>query len=135
MPDHTVYNYLIRKGEIPGPERPSEPLPLPASLRILGKVFSVDTVDPEGGLRTNAIGLCLHNSCQIRISSGIHIHEQKETVLHEVIHAIDNMLSLDMSETQVRSLSACLFAVFRDNQEFGALLSGEHTFPAHKAGE
>jgi len=45
----------------------------------------------------------------IEIHSGITVQEQEETLLHEVIHIVDQSLKLDLSEDQVIRLSVGLY--------------------------
>ena len=82
------------------------------SVRVLGKVYSV-----LWGHKFDEMILGDHcqKSLQVRIGSGMAPDEERETLMHELTHAVENQLGLDLKEEQVRQLSVGMFAVFRDN--------------------
>ena len=43
--------------------------------------------------------------------------QQKDTLLHEVVHAIDDTLALGMTEEQVHALGAGLYQVLSENKQ------------------
>jgi len=59
---------------------------------------------------------------EITIKDDQHPIEEADTVLHEVIHGIDNIIGLGLEETQVRHLASSLIGVFLDNPEFSQWL-------------
>lgn len=91
------------------------------SLRILGKDWSVGWVDKTLG---DSCGECRKQSLELLVSTEASPDQQRDTLLHEVIHAIDYTAKLNMSEDQVHALAGLLLAVFRDNPEFAEYLSG-----------
>ncbi len=62
---------------------------------------------------------------QISVGTGFCIDEQRETVLHEAIHAVEYQLDLSFKEEQVRQLSVGVYQLLRANPEFVAWLLGE----------
>jgi len=83
------------------------------TLSILGKPFTV-TLDPS---LEGCIGECDTFHQTIKVNPSLPEATLQDTLLHEVIHAVEEQLHLRMTEKQVFALAAGLFAVFRDNQE------------------
>ena len=84
-------------------------------IRILGKEFAVkriDDSDAEVDGRTYMGSQELH----YRIHSGVEYN--RDTVLHEVTHALETSLDLGLTERQVQLLATGLLAVLSDNKEF-----------------
>ena len=73
-------------------------------------------------------GLCDYAAATIKVQSDQDEHEQKDALLHEVMHAIlyqqGREYGGDVEETYVRALATGLIAVFQDNPEFAAYISG-----------
>lgn len=82
-------------------------------IRILGKPFTIERVDP------NPLGEQLGASSAVEqriiIATGTPPEQEADTLLHEIIHAIDYTIQIDLTERQVHALTGALFAVFRDN--------------------
>jgi hypothetical protein len=83
------------------------------SLRILGKNFQVKW---EDNVADDAIGMCETHRQIIRVEKGLPKETEEDTLLHEVIHAVDETLGLGLSERQVIALASGLLAVYNDNQ-------------------
>lgn len=91
------------------------------TLRIIGKTYTirfVDKVECAGDLKDELMGLCRDGAQDIQVS----IHQPrdalKDTVLHEILHAIDYQMQLGLKERQVHGLAAGIVAVFNDNPDF-----------------
>lgn len=54
---------------------------------------------------------------QIRIDKDMTDQDKRETLLHEIIHGLDEFIGIDLEESQVRKLGAGLATVFEDNPE------------------
>lgn len=52
---------------------------------------------------------------QIRIDRNLAPQDKKETLLHEIIHGIEEFMGMELEEDQVRTLGAGLAMIFRDN--------------------
>lgn len=59
---------------------------------------------------------------QINLYANLPDTRMAETLLHEVVHALDDALDLGLEERQVQVLSRGLFTVLRDNRDFGEML-------------
>ena len=84
------------------------------SIMILGKPYSISTVatiDDDGN--SGEIDV---RACTIKLIDGLADHMRQESLLHEVIHGVDEELSIGLTEEQVRRLSVGLYAVYRENE-------------------
>jgi hypothetical protein len=84
------------------------------SLRILGKTFEILWVDE---VAEDAIGMCETHRQRIAMMNGLPLDTERDTLLHEVIHAIDETMGTGLTEQQVVALASGLLAVFNDNQK------------------
>jgi len=102
------------------------------SLRILGKTFEVLWVDE---VAEDAIGMCETYRQRIVMMKGLPAETEQDTLLHEVIHAIDETVGTNLTEQQVIALASGLLAVFKDNKEFTEyLLNGQPRTSRRKTG-
>lgn len=87
-------------------------------LNILGDRYQVAAHKPvvEG---KEVAGLVEYRVGRIRVNPSQSDDQARDTLLHEVIHAIDNVDALCLSEDQVRRVATGLRAVFTANPEFG----------------
>jgi hypothetical protein len=93
----------------------------PKSIRVLGKSFAV-VLEPAGVLERSNVGLCDSHAQTITVLEGLYPEDERETLLHEVVHAVDEAVFTDLTEHQVGALSRGLLAVFADNPAFAAWL-------------
>lgn len=66
-------------------------------------------------------GQARHGELAILLDRGMHPANQRETLLHEVIHAVANERHLDLPEECVNQLSHGLAAILIDNPDFTAI--------------
>jgi hypothetical protein len=67
------------------------------NLNIIGREYEVVYLDDL----KDVIGDCDCDNLKIRIKNGQPPSLETDTVLHEVVHAIDNAMQLNMTERQV----------------------------------
>ena len=89
-------------------------LSMPSFVILSGRKFKL-ALAPEGGLRMDTLGQYIQMQGRIVISVGVGDDQAKSTVLHEMFHDFDAQSSCDLTEVQVNSLSALMFAALRDN--------------------
>lgn len=77
------------------------------TLSVLSKTYTIDPVAPMD--EKSYLGRSNRDFGLIQIHPGITAQEQEETLLHEVIHIVDQSLKLDLSEEQVIRLSVGLY--------------------------
>ena len=94
----------------------------PSRIRILGKPFTIEFVPIEHrGLYDNpedndpGMGRTSPERQEIFIRTGQPLESEQDTVLHEIIHCVDETLGLQMSEYQVTVLATGLLAALKDN--------------------
>ena len=93
---------------------------IPAAVEILGKTYRVEQVEGE----QRDYGECYVDECRIEVWSKP-CHDQKaDTLLHEVLHAIDHEMHCSMSEPQIRRMTTGTLAVLRRNPQLVAYLLG-----------
>jgi hypothetical protein len=80
----------------------------PASLKILGKKWSVDYVK-DSPLEKDELGICDLEKQAIHVKDGLPGEQERSTLLHETIHAISDSLGLNLNEKQVQGLETGLF--------------------------
>lgn len=79
----------------------------------------IEELEKESG--DELYGMTTHNLLEIAVHPHMHNTLIKETLLHEVLHAvlyvtgISHGMSDDDEEQLIRSLSPCLFMLLRDN--------------------
>lgn len=82
------------------------------TLRILGKPYCVEFVGVEAMSESTYMGEHeIRRSC-IRVLAEMDPHQQRETLLHEVLHALTGNL---LDEERIELLSCLLYAFARDN--------------------
>lgn len=84
------------------------------SITILGKPYDykrVDCYDDE-----EQVGEYDPTICLITTLKSLTKDFEREKILHEIIHAIDDEMDLDLSDTQVKRLSIGLYAVYKENR-------------------
>jgi hypothetical protein len=98
---------------------------LPKKVNILGKIYTITPDTIIGADNTDlASGLCQPWKCAIRVATGQHPQQERDTVLHEVMHGIfsETALTMDFKEDEdeekiVRRLTTGLLQVLRENPE------------------
>ena len=91
----------------------------PAHIRILGKRFSVEY---GGDLKEDLVGECDTDGLKIRVKNDLPLETEQDTLLHEVLHAVDEMVDSKLKESQVKRLATGLLAVLKDNNKLIAYI-------------
>ena len=73
--------------------------------------------------RMKEFGECDSHAGVIRLRPNQTEDQARDTLLHEVVHALDHVWSLNLTENQTRMLATGLRAVFTANPEFGKWVS------------
>ena len=88
----------------------------PGSIRVFGRVYKVAFIPQHLGFHD--CGQTIHENCSILIRENQLPVEEADTLLHEVVHTIDYVMDLSLTEHQVRALATGLLGTFRDNPDF-----------------
>ncbi len=94
------------------------PTDIPSEIIVGGRPYTV-TVHP---VVQGSIGRVNNSTFQIDIDAGQHPLCMRDTLLHEVIHAVDDLVQTKLVEEQVYALSGALLDTLRRNPEFTAWL-------------
>lgn len=82
----------------------------PTEARIVGKMYSIQHLDAMG-----LQGECNNQRQTIKIEKGNAFEQEQDTVLHELIHAVDYAMQTKLKEVQVAALATGLLAVMKEN--------------------
>ncbi len=99
----------------------------PTKLRILGVDWTV-TEDGKRAQEEGVNGETDHNTFEILLDADAPEQKKRVVLLHEIIHAIDNMThepEHHLQEDQVRCLTAGIYQVLRENPYFTTWLLKE----------
>lgn len=104
---------------------------LPGKVRLVGKDYLL--VENTGKLmRMGAFGTTSNLDAVIDYSLDQSLVQLRDTVLHEIIHAVDFSMHLGLEERQVHALAAGLLGVLRDNPQITAFLVQEDPQPGQQ---
>lgn len=88
---------------------------IPSSVVILGRVYNIDQKDFIDG---DLLGQCDSDALKITIKKNQPEILEADTLLHEILHAIDDAMQTKMKERQVHCTATGLLALFKDNPDF-----------------
>ena len=103
---------------------------IPGNLRILGKSWEV----AEAPTDFTDSGSCSRDYQKIVVSTTQPLDNVKDTLLHEVLHAVDYCVATKLTEDQVAALATGLLAVFLDNPELMEFLNVRPTASPRNTG-
>ena len=96
---------------------------IPQVLQIIGKPYQVLIVPLlDEGLN---VGEMSEHHQAITMAAGQTFENERDTLLHEILHAIEERLQLKMREKQVALLATGLLQVLRENPKLVAYLCGK----------
>lgn len=95
-------------------------------IKVLHKHYdfseSPEPTTPQG---EKPQGFCDYTGSRIVVSSKLRSGGDKEEVaLHEVLHAVDDAMSIGLKEKEVHQISVGIFSVLKDNPHFRKYLFG-----------
>lgn len=85
---------------------------LPKSIRVGAFSYKIEGADHLDAV--NALGKCANDEQRIFISSDLTKERRPGILLHEIIHAVDNVWSADLKEKQVTQLEHGLTQALQD---------------------
>jgi hypothetical protein len=95
----------------------------PQSVVVIGKTFTIEYVEKVDD--DDNSGECDDAAQIIKVNRKQHAESIKDTLLHEVIHAVERQLDLRMKEKQVHALAVGMLQVLRENPTFVAFLTAQ----------
>jgi hypothetical protein len=87
----------------------------PETINVLGKTFTVHLIEPDQSEDEDGSMILLDQRINIRLQPAAEYNS--DTMLHELIHAVDEMLLLKLKEPQVHQLAVGLMSIFNQNKE------------------
>ena len=95
----------------------------PERVKVISKRFTIHYV-PEGTgeLSEEKMGLCDTFHQNIWVQDDLKEDTQRETLVHEVLHAISDEMRLELTEQQVAGAAIGILAVLMDNPSFAKFL-------------
>ena len=90
----------------------------PARIRVVGKQFTLEFVAADYPQLEDSYGLCDSDEQHIWIKEGQPLESEQDTVLHEVLHAVESAMNIDIPEEAIHRMATGLLAVIRDNPTF-----------------
>ena len=89
---------------------------LPARIRVSGQDYSVQVVDGSTDTHIDDLyGYCNHRALKIALNSNYAHRGYSETLIHEVVHAINSAIEEEPEEKDHARFCRALFSVFADN--------------------
>ena len=93
---------------------------LPKTVKVLSKTYTVDVVEPTLGVLAmegvpSVYGLQRARNCSILINKMMHPDQQRDTLIHELLHAYDFDMKIGLSEKQTHRLASCILSMLKDN--------------------
>lgn len=67
---------------------------------------------------TDCLGLCSSNEHIIYIRKGMPQSKEKEVLLHECLHALDEFYGIGLGEKKIGTLAICLLSLLTENKVF-----------------
>ncbi|MBQ9827629.1 MAG: hypothetical protein IJM62_02995 [Lachnospiraceae bacterium] len=94
---------------------------IPDSVNILFKKYTVcrdnNMRDDKGNLLYGQID---HIEQLITLNENAGLEQQRATLMHEMVHGLDDLYSIGLKEKQVEKLGTALYMLVRDNPEMFA---------------
>jgi hypothetical protein len=89
------------------------------NIRIGGRNFDCkwDTEELGYTAQEDICGTILEERQAIAICGRIHPEKQRQTLLHELIHAVDNNVKMGLTEAQTHQMASGLYAILTDNPD------------------
>lgn len=101
--------------------------PAPALVRVNGRKYSIQLLPPRK--MPEALGLCYPTECRIELRDDQSLIEMKDTLLHELCHAVlhtQGREGHELEEYFVRALASGLIGIFQDNPGLAEWLATDH---------
>jgi hypothetical protein len=113
---------------LPETKKVAEEIVFPGTLNILGKRWPVEwVVNPDDFSDSeDGDGETVFRTQTIRVKENQPFDAERDTVIHEILHALDNTLRLGLRHKQVYRLAAALYQLMRANPDLVAYIMAAH---------
>ena len=96
---------------------------LPSSFKIAGLLWKV-VLDDHIASEMARYGECRMVQQQLAIAKGLKPDQEMQTFLHEVIHAVNGIVDLELTEHQIAGLTPLLYDALRNCRIWDAPAGG-----------
>ena len=93
----------------------------PNEVEIIGKHWRLELVEPN--LETGKLGEMRQGECRMKVVIGQDPQQERDTVLHEIIHCIFSEIGYSPNEEVIQSLTSVLYGVLLKNPQLIAYLT------------
>lgn len=83
---------------------------IPNEIKIIGKTYAVDVVEDMENC-----GECLDTKQLIKIDHEMPHELTQDTLLHEIMHAIDYQMHIGLKEREISAMASGITAVIKEN--------------------
>lgn len=93
---------------------------LPTSVKVGRKIYRIENWEPKSAAAERRCGDAAHEIGRIRVDTSFGPAQAAETLLHEILHAIFYIWSMEDEDNQERTVGAMsngLATVMRDNPD------------------
>lgn len=90
---------------------------IPGSVKILYKKYGIEMVDNLHDKGNELYGQIEYLPQKIYLNSKSSEEQRKATLIHEIIHGLDEMYNIGLKEKQVEKLGNAVYMLVRDNPE------------------
>ena len=87
---------------------------IPQVVKILGQEYKIEFLGKKKG--RNFIGRCFPHANIIQLDDRLCNDKMGEVFLHEVLHAIDENLELDIKHRSINRLAIAVYQFLKDNE-------------------
>ena len=88
----------------------------PEIINIMGRDYTIEYVDPSPYLEAKYNGRVIPNERKIFVEKNG--GEERNTLIHEIVHCIDQITDADLTEKQVCQIANGLEVFILNNQDF-----------------
>lgn len=90
---------------------------IPEKIKLLHKEYVVEEIANLHDEESDLYGQIQYLPEKILLNTDASEEQKKATLLHEVIHGLDEIYSIGLEEEQVKKLGNALYMLQKDNQE------------------
>lgn len=90
---------------------------IPKEIKVAYKNYSIEKVNNLNDGVNLLYGQCKYDEEKILLAEAYSKNQQECTLIHELIHAIDDIFSIGVTEEQVLKLGKGFYQVIKDNPE------------------
>lgn len=90
---------------------------IPGSVKILYKEYEIEEVDNLHDTDGELYGQIQYLPQKIHLNSGSSEEQKKATLIHEIMHGLDEMYNIGLGEKQIEKLGNAVYMLIKDNPE------------------